>query len=271
MKDIDIDYLNGLAIEAGEIIMGIYSSMDENFEIDRKEDDTPLTEADRRANTHICAGLNSAYTDIPIISEENRQKPFTMRKKWTRAWLVDPLDGTKEFIKKNGEFTVNIALIDAGEPVLGVIYAPALEELYYAKKGEGAFMRKGGECHEIHAASFESSDNSLSFVASRSHINTETRNFMEQFINPQIVSKGSSLKFMLLARGDAHIYPRIAPTMEWDTGAAHAILKEAGGHVLQYEELNELQYNKADLLNPFFIATGDLKDLDQLAKFKNKK
>ncbi len=270
MKDINIDHLNGLAIEAGEIIMGIYNSMDENFEIDRKADDTPLTEADLRANTHICTGLRNAYPDIPIISEENRQKPYAMRKKWSRAWLIDPLDGTKEFIKKNGEFTVNIALIENGIPVLGVLYAPALEELYHAKKGEGANMRKDGDCHAIKAASFKSSDDSLSFVASRSHINTQTRAFIDAFHSPEIVSRGSSLKFMLLARGEAHIYPRIAPTMEWDTAAAHAILNEAGGHILRYENLKPLQYNKEDLLNPHFVAIGAIKDPESLGKFNNK-
>lgn len=270
MKDVNIDHLNGLAIEAGEIIMGIYNSMDENFEIDRKADDTPLTEADLRANTHICTGLRNAYPDIPIISEENRQKPYAMRKKWSSAWLVDPLDGTKEFIKKNGEFTVNIALIVNGIPIIGVLYAPALEELYYAKKGEGASMRKGGKCHTIKAASFQTTDEGLSFVASRSHMNTVTNTFIKQFRDPHIVSSGSSLKFMLLARGEAHIYPRIAPTMEWDTAAADAILREAGGQVLQYESLTPLKYNKEDLLNPHFVAIGAIKDPESLSKINNK-
>jgi 3'(2'), 5'-bisphosphate nucleotidase len=167
---------------------------------------------------------------------------------------VDPLDGTKEFINRNGEFTVNIALLENGRPVLGVVYAPCLDELYWAASEEGAFVVNNNMQKPIEAASFYPSDSGLNIVCSRSHLTRETEDFIARYDQPNLVSKGSSLKFLLLAKGDAHVYPRIAPTMEWDTAAAQIILEEAGGCVLHFETGMPLSYNKADLKNPPFVA-----------------
>lgn len=258
MSYINSQWLNNVALKAGKIIMDIYNNIDVSMVIDKKDDNSPLTEADRQANQYICSQLEEMYPEIPIISEENKQIDYSTRKSWSKAWLVDPLDGTKEFIKRNGEFTVNIALIENGQPVHGVVYAPALKDLYYASKGKGSFLVKNGIEQKLKAHTFSKSDHGLKVVASRSHINNETQVFMNQFSEPEIVSCGSSLKFMLIARGQADIYPRIAPTMEWDTGAAQAILEEAGGKVFKYESNDPLTYNKENLLNPFFVATGNI-------------
>ena len=167
--------------------------------------------------------------------------------------MVDPLDGTKEFIKKNGEFTVNIALIENGRPILGVVYVPVENKMYYASKGKGAFLlNKSLQPLELKTNKKELSNTGLNIVCSRSHMNDETKEYIAQFKEPELVSKGSSLKFMLVAEGNAQVYPRIAPTMEWDTAASQIIVEEAGGQVLQYKTDYPLNYNKENLLNPYF-------------------
>ena len=168
------------------------------------------------------------------------------------------MDGTKEFIKRNGEFTVNIALIHQGQAVLGIVYAPVLDEMYYASKGQGAFLQKDNTTTRLEAPHFRQTDKGLNVVCSRSHLNEETQKFVDALDAPDLVPKGSSLKFLLLATGEAHLYPRIAPTMEWDTAAAQAVLEEAGGKVLQYGSDQALQYNKENLLNPSFVAQGNM-------------
>ncbi len=258
MTEIDIEQIKDIAREAGNIILGIYNNIDEDLVIDKKADDSPLTQADQAANTYICAELEKLYPNIPIISEENKMLPYEEREDWEEAWLVDPLDGTKEFIKRNGEFTVNIALIRKGNCELGVLYAPVIDEMYYGDKGKGAFLESNGEKRALTVPEASSSDSGLRIVASRSHINEETQTYISQFKDPEITSKGSSLKFMLIAKGDADIYPRIAPTMEWDTGAAQAILEEAGGRVIRYDDRLKLEYNKENLLNPYFIAMAKI-------------
>lgn len=246
-----------IAQAAGDAILKIYEQA-EGVVIEKKADNSPLTIADKTANDIICKGLEKLADKHPIISEENKAIPYETRKNYPYCWLVDPLDGTKEFIKRNGEFTVNIALIHEQRIVFGVVYAPVLDEMYWAAKGEGAFLIKNGETKKLQAATFSNSDKNLNLVCSRSHLNEDTQHFVDQFDEPNLVATGSSLKFLILAKGEAHIYPRLAPTMEWDTGAAQIILEEAGGRVLQNGTTTPLQYNKENLLNPFFLAYGDL-------------
>ncbi len=245
-----------IARKAGAAIMEIYGQAD--FQVEQKADESPLTIADKTANDIICKGLQELAPNVPIISEENKTIAYEERRHFGINWLVDPLDGTKEFIKRNGEFTVNIALIQRGKPVLGVVYAPCLEEMYWAVKGEGAWMEKEGDVKQIHAAKFTMQDPGLKVVCSRSHLNEGTQAFIDQLNAPEKVSQGSSLKFLILAKGEAHLYPRLAPTMEWDTGAAQMVLEEAGGKVISEETQEPVAYNKENLLNPHFIAYGQV-------------
>jgi len=247
-----------IAIKAGEEIMNIYDNSDD-FSIESKADDSPLTIADRASNEIINDGLQNLSESYPIVSEENPDIEYSIRKEYDRFWLVDPLDGTKEFIKRNGEFTVNIALIEFGYPIMGVVYVPATEELYYSYSGNGAHKRKRNTDHPISCQSFTLKDSNLNVVSSRSHINADTQDFLDRLKKPKIVPKGSSLKFLIMAEGKADIYPRLGPTMEWDTGAAQAILEEAGGLVINSENYERLKYNKPSLLNPHFIAAGKVK------------
>lgn len=254
-----------IAKKAGEAIMKIYDNSDD-FQVQHKADESPLTIADQAANDVICSGLENLNVNYPIISEENKSIDFHVRKNYSHYWLVDPLDGTKEFIKRNGEFTVNIALVENQRPVLGVVYAPVLKEMYYAVKNEGAFLEKENATSlnerqpiQLHASHFFTTDKNLGVVCSRSHLNEATQNFVDELNDPKLVTTGSSLKFLILAKGEAHLYPRLAPTMEWDTGAAQIILEEAGGKVLHAETNEPLLYNKENLLNPHFIASGNLK------------
>jgi len=251
------------AIAAGAEIMKIYG---ESFEVTLKSDHSPLTIADENANAIINTFLSK--TDIPIISEENKQTDYSTRAKWETCWMVDPLDGTKEFIKRNGEFTVNIALIKNNKPVLGVIYVPVSNTLYYAMVSDQKAYKITLDAHcytaEIHSKAKEElvplreASNKIKVVASRSHLNADTTEFIahlkQQGNQVTLVSIGSSLKFCLVAEGKATIYPRFAPTMEWDTAAGHAICKAVGLKVMQVADAEELHYNKTQLLNPYFIV-----------------
>ena len=239
------------SLKAGDAILKVYET--EDFSIEHKKDDSPLTKADRAAHLVIMSFLGD--TDIPVLSEEGRNISYDERKHWEYLWIVDPLDGTKEFIKRNGEFTVNIALVRNGKPILGVVYAPVIDKLYYAAEGVGALL----ECQGIQTKlpvtqGLDIKKRGLKVVASRSHLNDKTREFLDGLNDPEIVSMGSSLKFMMLAENKADIYPRFAPTMEWDTAAAHAILRELGREVVDSEG-NSLIYNKESLLNPYFSAS----------------
>lgn len=246
-----------IAQEAGEDILEIYND-ESNFGVELKSDQSPLTKADKKANDTIVKRLKLLEKQFPIISEENKQLPFEERKHFKSFWLVDPLDGTKEFIKRNGEFTVNIALIEDGRPVLGVVYVPVTRETFWAVKGMGSFHIKEEKESKLDAKKFSMNDQNLRIVCSRSHINEDTQNFINALNNPVPVSKGSSLKFLLIASGQAELYPRMGPTMEWDTGAAQIVLEEAGGEVLHHETMQPLTYNKSSLLNPYFIARAKL-------------
>lgn len=243
---------------AGEAIMEIYEREDRGIEA--KADESPLTLADTRSNTVICQYLEDKFPHIPIISEENKSIPYNTRQGYTRCWLVDPLDGTKEFIKRNGEFTVNIALLEDGKPILGVVYVPVQDIMYWAVSGHGAYKAgPNGHPTQMQCPEFSMDDTGLRVVCSRSHLNEETQAFIDGLTNPEAVSRGSSLKFMLLAEGQAELYPRLAPTMEWDTAAAHCVLEEAGGEVINRDTGKPLTYNKENLLNPFFIARAKLR------------
>jgi len=252
------------SIEAGNAIMQVYQSKD--FHIEIKEDNSPLTQADKNANDIINSFL--VLTEIPVISEENKQTHFDIRKNWEMCWVVDPLDGTKEFIKRNGEFTVNIALVKNGRPVLGVVYVPVTKTVYFAdvmnQKGYKAIL----DSHDTRVEDIlkkaiplkpkRRHSRSIQIVGSRSHMNRETLDYVETLKvdgkEVEIVSTGSSLKFCLVAEGKADIYPRFAPTMEWDTAAGQAICESVGIDVISIETKESLLYNKENLLNPWFIC-----------------
>lgn len=261
MYNIDREALIATAISAGKAIMEVYNSPESNWEVERKADNSPLTLADRRSNDVITRYLEQ--TPYPIISEEGAHLPYAERAAWQTFWLVDPLDGTKEFIKRNGEFTVNIALIDGGIPVFGVIYVPVKGIVYCGESGKGAFMcqrNEGtGELSGKANLPLPKTDPTVyNVVASRSHLSEETQRFIDslrpEHPNIDIVSAGSSLKLCLVAEGKADIYPRFAPTMEWDTAAGHAIVLAAGGEVVNADTGAPLAYNKPDLHNPYFIV-----------------
>lgn len=242
-----------IAVKAGEAIMQVYNSDDFNVEL--KSDDSPLTRADIAAHNVIVAALEQLTPEIPVLSEESREIPYETRKAWSTFWLVDPLDGTKEFIKRNGEFTVNIALIKDGKPILGVVYAPVLNRSYYGAEGLGAFLKQDeAPAEAIHVADHRGQ--SLKVVASRSHAGPDLQGFLDSLGDYDVVSMGSSLKLCLVAEGAAHLYPRLGPTMEWDTAAAHAVVNAAGGQVNDLEN-EPLQYNKQNLLNPYFMVSGE--------------
>jgi 3'(2'), 5'-bisphosphate nucleotidase len=231
-------------------IMDIYTSGD--FQAELKGDNSPLTLADKRAH-HIISGILQS-SNLPILSEEGKTSPYEERKHWDYFWMVDPLDGTKEFLKRNGEFTVNIALIHQHKPVMGVVAVPVSGDIYYGFGSNAFLMRKGIKTKLPHRGRIDLKQTGLRVVASRSHMNEETKQFIEGLKDTSLVSSGSSLKFMLLAESQADLYPRFAPTMEWDTAASHAIINAIGLKVLQQNSTEELQYNKENLLNPNFIV-----------------
>ncbi len=245
-----------IARDAGKAVLEVYGT---EFDVETKEDSSPLTEADRRSNEVIETALKKQFPEIPIISEETKALDFEDRKDWGEFWLVDPLDGTKEFVKRNGEFTVNIALIRNGVPVLGVVFQPVGDHLFWASEGEGAWKSTdGGAAIRLQGGEHYRSKDSITVVASRSHLTDQVRDFVseleEEGKSVTFLSAGSSLKLCLVAEGAADVYPRLGPTMEWDTGAAHAIARAAGREVLQFETREPLRYNKEDLLNPFFVV-----------------
>lgn len=253
------------ALKAGEEILRIYHDPDSDFGIERKADNSPLTIADRKSNEIIMDYL--ATTPYPVISEENKSVAYEIRRQWPTVWIVDPLDGTKEFIKRNGEFTVNIALVSNGTPVLGVIYIPVRQTLYYGSEN-GAFRAEHTVCSpDMDFAGIREKalrlpvghpGSSCVIVASRSHMSPETEKFIDELRlqkgKVELTSIGSSIKICLVAEGTADIYPRFAPTMEWDTAAGHAIAKAAGKEIYQMDGITPLAYNKENLLNPWFVV-----------------
>jgi 3'(2'), 5'-bisphosphate nucleotidase len=240
-----------IAQQAGAAIMDVYRS-GETGETS-KADNSPLTLADLASHRTIVDALTSLTPEIPVLSEEAADIPYAERSQWSRFWLVDPLDGTKEFIKRNGEFTVNIALVENGEPVLGVVYAPVLDVCYFGTRDAGAFVRRGDAAAQPIAVKPHASGETIKVVASRSHSDARTDALLKQLGDYQCLSMGSSLKLCLVAEGAAHFYPRLGPTMEWDTAAAHAVVNAAGGRVCDWAGA-ELRYNKPDLHNPEFLV-----------------
>ncbi|WKZ17561.1 MAG: 3'(2'),5'-bisphosphate nucleotidase CysQ [Candidatus Jettenia sp. CY-1] len=274
------------AKEAGDAILEVYNS---NFSVEKKEDNSPLTIADKRSHEIIAKHVSQltnqkAYITGHILSEEGKDIPYEERKNWEYFWLIDPLDGTKEFIKRNGEFTVNIALIHNGKPVLGIIYAPVLKVFYFAAEDIGAYKLSdyddvahgqkiniaNRESIEIlkkisqklpvikRSPSFTNNTLPITIVASRSHLSKETEDYIhavkQEYGEMELVTIGSSLKFCLIAEGKANIYPRFGPTMEWDTAAGQAIIEGAGGKVMEFQTDMSLNYNKESLVNPWFIV-----------------
>jgi 3'(2'), 5'-bisphosphate nucleotidase len=240
-----------IAQQAGKAIMEVYAAP--ATAVKSKADQSPLTEADLASHRIICESLAQLTPQYPVLSEESAEISVAQRMTWPEYWLVDPLDGTKEFIKRNGEFTVNIALIENGTPILGVVYAPVLDVCYYAARGAGAFVQRGtSKAQSIKVKALVAGE-VIKVVASRSHSDARTESLLKQLGNCETISMGSSLKLCLVAEGAAHFYPRLGPTMEWDTAAAHAIVNEAGGTVCN-NTADELTYNKADLHNSEFFV-----------------
>ena len=255
LDKINIQDIVAIAKEAGDAIMQIYS---QDFEVEYKQDKSPLTLADKKANDIIENSLNQLSVNLPILSEEGKNIPYEQRKHWEYFWLVDPLDGTKEFVKKNGEFTINIALIYKDTPVLGVVYAPALDVCYWAKQGDGAF--KDGKRLPLKT---ESQRETYKIVASRSHMSNDTQAFIDNIDTDkekELVSIGSSLKICLVAEGEVDIYPRLGLTMEWDTGAANAVINESGGglHSVMQKGKKKFIYNKTTTTNTSFVAINKI-------------
>ena len=265
-KKIEIIDILKISVKAGHEILQVY---DKDFKVEYKDDKSPLTEADKRSNEIILNELNSLFPEIPILSEESKEIQYNTRKGWECFWLIDPLDGTKEFVKKNGEFTVNIALIRNGKPVLGVIYVPAKEILYFAQEELGAY--KVEKCINLdehrnvetviqlsQKLPIDIAGKAFTIVGSRSHMSEETLDFIKKLESEhgkaEIISIGSSLKLCLVAEGKADIYPRFGPTMEWDTAAGQAIVEISRGKVTKAENNEPLEYNKENLLNPWFIV-----------------
>ena len=244
-----LDTVLDTVIDAGKAILEVYSTND--FEVDFKSDQSPLTKADKAAHQCIVKGLMK--TGLPILSEEGKEIPYDERKDWSYFWIVDPLDGTKEFVKRNGEFTVNVALIKRNKPIFGAVYAPVLDKLYFGGEGVTPKMVDSGISSEL-PIKRENKQGVIRIVASRSHLNDDTKTFLKEYPDADILSMGSSLKFMLLAEGKADIYPRFAPTMEWDTAAAHAIIETLGYTIHHYDDKQPLLYNKESLLNPYFLV-----------------
>lgn len=249
-----LDTVNQIAQAAGKRILEVYAT---DFDVEQKEDNSPLTQADMAAHETIVSGLEKMTPDWPVLSEESAKIPYHERASWQRYWLVDPLDGTREFVKRNGEFTVNIALIDDHKPILGVVYVPVTGVIYFAAVGSGAF--KGLPGHSPAPIRVRSCPTyRLTVVGSRSHAGESVQQFIKGLDGEvDLVSIGSSLKICLVAEGEADIYPRFGPTSEWDTAAAHCVVEQAGGYLTDMQ-LQPFRYNtKESLLNPYFLVFGD--------------
>jgi len=242
-----------LARQASAKILEVYHS---DFSAHLKADKTPVTAADLASQEILVKGLRQLTPDLPIVSEESVATPFAERKQWQKYWLIDPLDGTKEFLEKNGEFTINIALIKNHQPVLGVLFAPVLDCCYFAARGEGAFKQEGNNAPQvIHAKPYQGGK--ITIASSRRHGMEKLQNFLQQFEEYAVINSGSALKFGLIAEGKADIYLRLGPTSEWDTAAGQCILEAVGGAVLDLSG-EPFRYNmKESLINPEFLAVGD--------------
>jgi len=252
MPEIDIQKVLDISKLAGDEILKIYNDERLFNVVDYKADDSPLTIADRKSHEIIAQNLEDLDPHTPLLSEEGKDIPYEIRKYWSEFWLVDPLDGTKEFIKRNGEFTVNIALIVEGYPVLGVIYAPVLETFYYAIENEGTYKLKGDQNTNLRIS--RKITENLTAVRSRSHASPEEEEIYKKYKVTEFTSVGSSLKFCMVAEGKADLYYRHGPTMEWDTGAGQTIIENAGCQMINIKTSQRFSYNKKSLLNPGFLV-----------------
>ncbi len=254
MNNTTIQTLFSIAKEAGNAILDIYSSADND--IDYKQDNSPLTKADKTSNEIIIKRLKEHFPDVPVLSEESASVPYEERKNWKQFWLVDPLDGTKEFIKKSGEFTINIALIENNKPVTGIIHVPVKNITYFAYDNQSYRVTGDSPDYSVPINIRKASSNGLTVVASRDHAGEKVKNLLKKLPDATTMSMGSSLKFCLVAEGAADLYYRDVPTMEWDTAAAQAIVEAAGG-VVMTEDGVPLRYNKESLQNPALVTVGD--------------
>lgn len=247
----DLEFLADLAKEAGKAILEVYGT---EFSVERKEDRSPLTEADTRSHQIINRALQARYPEIPILSEEGKEIDYATRSKWSRFWLVDPLDGTKEFIKRNGEFTVNIALVEGHTPIWGMIYIPVVDVVYVADVNQGAWQIKDGKRQNLTVKPPQ--DGAIRVIKSRSHPSPQLETMLELLPDHEVITRGSALKFCAVAAGEADFYPRLGPTWEWDTAAGQAIVAASGGVVLDFKG-KPLTYNKASLINGPFLVGSD--------------
>jgi 3'(2'), 5'-bisphosphate nucleotidase len=247
-----MDAVVAISVDAGEKILAVYRG---EFSVQHKADASPLTQADLAAHRHIVDALAALTPEIPILSEEAADIPFARRRQWSRYWLVDPLDGTKEFVKRNGEFTVNIALIEDGIAQMGVVHAPALQVTYAAASGHGALRWRQGQCVRIHTRRVPERP---VFLVSKSHRDAALDAWLAKAPPHDVVSRGSSLKFCQIAEGAADLHPRPGPTSEWDTAAGQCVVEQAGGRVLRMPDMQRLRYNETEsLINPGFLVFGD--------------
>ena len=247
----DIVKINEIAYKAGSAILKVYHT---SFQVEIKDDNSPLTIADKKSHQIIEKGLTNLFPNIPILSEEGISIDYAQRSKWKKYWLIDPLDGTKEFIKKNGEFTVNIALIENGKSIFGSVYAPYTKELFWGHKGMGSWKSSNNKKAIKLCVSKPLTKKRI--VISRSHPNNLVQSYIDKISEHELIRMGSSLKLCIIAEGKADIYPRLGPTSEWDIAAAQCIVEEAGGKVLEYQKDTPLIYNKKNILNPFFIVSS---------------
>ena len=246
--------LVSIAEQAGQAILNIYQQDD--FQEQIKSDNSPLTAADLASHNLIVEQLQQLTPDTPILSEESADIPWEERKSWNKYWLIDPLDGTKEFIKRNGEFTVNIALIENHQPILGVVHAPVPNQTWYGEQGKPAIKITNGKNGTIQVKPHQQGE-TWKVGGSRSHAGDSLKQYLQELDEHELISMGSSIKLCLVAEGKAHIYPRLGPTSEWDTAAAHAVVNAAGGEVINHETDEKLLYNAKDLiLNPFFVVNS---------------
>ena len=248
-----LDPVIKVAYAAGKVIMEVY---DAGFDVEEKSDNTPVTEADLAANKVVIESLQDLTPHLPILTEESDKNPFAVRQQWDRYWLIDPLDGTREFIKRNGEFTVNIALVDGNQSVLGVVYAPVIGVLYYAAHGQGAYKQDSTNAPERIRVR-EKCQGKMIVACGRSRPSPEVQSFLKHLGDHEVLRVGSALKSCMVAEGRADLYVRLGPTSEWDTAAAQCVVEEAGGKITD-TSMKRLEYNTKDsLLNPHFFVFGD--------------
>ena len=253
-----IEEILSMLRKAGEVILHYYKNDEKSLDTQLKTDNTPVTIADTASNDIIYNFLKTSYPDIPIISEETEIDSYEIRSQWDYVWLIDPLDGTKEFLDKTDEFAINLALVGHGKAILGFIYLPVFKEMYYAVKDQGAFEIKNGIKSQISVSRFNLQQKGIKVVSSRSYMDINTSSYIDVLDAPEMIKLGSSLKFVSIAKGESDYYPRMIHIMEWDTAAGQIIIEEAGGSLVDSQTGLPLAYNKSTMVNPTFIASGKI-------------